>query len=684
MNASRTLAWSFVILFTTAVSADQFEPIRKRIRAALVNEQVPSLGIAVAKGNRVIWEEGFGWADRENRVKATQHTMYSLASISKPMTATGMMVLVQRQDLDLDAPANQTIGDTKLRAQVGDADRATLRRLANHTSGLPLHFQFFYADEPYKRPLMSESIRRYGVLMTNPGKHYQYANFGYGIIDHIIARVSGRSYADFMRREVFLPLGMTHTSVNVGKGLEKFQAVRYSSNQTPLPFYDFDHPGASAIFSSAHDLVRFGMFHLGQKVDGQKPILSGKSIAEMQRGTADTSGGREYGIGWAVNPNDNGIKTVSHSGSMGGVRTRLTLVPAEKLVVVALCNGPSSLPHRISREILATMVAKYRTNRSKPKPKPAAKKKGTKPTKPSIQQFIQKVAGRWRGRLHTYRGSQLVIATFQKDGDIHIRLGNGLTTLMNNARIQDGFLRGVTSGNVRTPDANRRPYHLHWRVQMNGQRMTGSVSTVSLRGPRPGNALSYFVELRRDNGVMFNGKDLDGWRVLDKIDFASHGKVVVKDKQILLGAGKPATGISWTGELSRMNYELSLDAKRVAGGDFFCGLTFPVNKSYCTLIIGGWGGWVTGLSNVDGQSAVENETTDSQKFKNKKWYRIRLRVTAGKIEAWVDKKKIVDLATKGKKFSIWWEQEPVRPLGIATWYTTAALKNIRLVRLKTK
>ena len=668
----------FVAFGSLPCHADQFDAIRKRIRTALVAEQVPSLAVAVAKGNKVLWEEGFGWANREERIKATQHTMYSLASISKPMTSTGLMVLAQRQELSLDDPANQHL-DVKLQARVGSVERATLRRLANHTSGLPLHYQFFYADEPYRRPPMAESIRRYGIVMTNPGKHYQYANFGYGVIDHIIARTSRTSYAEFMRREVFLPLGMTHTSVDIGKGLEKFQAVRYGPDQQPIPFYEFDHPGASAIFSSAHDLVRFGMFHLGQKVAGQKQILSERSRLEMQRGTADTGDGREYGVGWSINRNEYGVKTIGHTGSMGGVRTRLTMVPNEKLVVVALCNGQSGLPHRISREILDVMIPKYKTNRHKP-PKPR-KKPNAKKKQSVIERLMKQVQGRWRGRIYTYRGSHLVSLNIQADGDIHVKIGNGLTTLLNSARIRNGFLTGISTGDINTPDANRRPYHLRWRVQLNGRRITGSVSAVSLRGKRTGNAMSYFVELRRDNGIMFNGLDLDGWRVITKNDFSKHGKVSVKDKQIILDAGKPATGIVWTGETERMNYELTMDAKRVAGDDFFCGLTFPVNKSYCTLIVGGWGGMVTGLSNIDNQSAVENETTDSQMFKKNQWYRIRLRVTPKKIEAWIDKKQIVDLDTKGKKFSIWWEQEPVRPLGVASWYTKAALRNIRIKRL---
>src|SRR5712692_5964075 len=129
-----------------AASVD-FSVVRELIRTRLVEQVIPSLAVAVAWNGTILWEEGFGWADRENRVPATEHIMYSLASISKPITATGVMVLEEQGKLDLDRPINDYLGEAKLKARVppgcGDAAYATVRRVANHTSGLPLHWHFF-------------------------------------------------------------------------------------------------------------------------------------------------------------------------------------------------------------------------------------------------------------------------------------------------------------------------------------------------------------------------------------------------------------------------------------------------------------------------------------------------------------------------------------------------------------
>ncbi len=183
---------------------------------------------------------------------------------------------------------------------------------------------------------------------------------------------------------------------------------------------------------------------------------------------------------------------------------------------------------------------------------------------------------------------------------------------------------------------------------------------------------------------LFDGKKLGTWKVANRFDFINHGKVEVANGQLLLGKGEPLTGIRYTGNLPRIDYEIELEAMKVDGEDFFCGLTFPVGEQPCTLIVGGWNGPIVGLSNVDGQPASENETTAHIEFAKNRWYRIRLRVTKAKIEVWLDDKQVIDLATKGHKFSIWFEQETVLPLGIASYETKAALRNLRIRSLAAK
>jgi len=180
-----------------------------------------------------------------------------------------------------------------------------------------------------------------------------------------------------------------------------------------------------------------------------------------------------------------------------------------------------------------------------------------------------------------------------------------------------------------------------------------------------------------DETPLFDGESLRGWK---NSGFTGTGKIKVEDERVLLGIGY-MTGITWTNELPRMNYEVSLEAMRVEGSDFFCGLTFPVGESSCSLIVGGWGGSVVGLSSLDYADAASNETTQFIQFQNNRWYKIRVRVEPARLQAWIDDKRIIDVKTAGRKISIRSECDPSVPLGVATYSTAAALRNIKIRRL---
>lgn len=166
-------------------------------------------------------------------------------------------------------------------------------------------------------------------------------------------------------------------------------------------------------------------------------------------------------------------------------------------------------------------------------------------------------------------------------------------------------------------------------------------------------------------------------------DYIGSGGVWVEGDTCFLGEGNDMTGITWKGPLPSMNYEVSLQAKRVAGDDFFCGLTFLYGKDPCSLIVGGWGGRLVGISSLDWLDASENGTAKWRDFEKDKWYSIRLRVTPEKIEAWIDGEQLINVETEGHTIGIRFEVEPCRPFGIATWRTAGALKDVRIRAFET-
>jgi hypothetical protein len=177
---------------------------------------------------------------------------------------------------------------------------------------------------------------------------------------------------------------------------------------------------------------------------------------------------------------------------------------------------------------------------------------------------------------------------------------------------------------------------------------------------------------------LLDGRSLAGWEVAD---FIGHGVVELRDGSVILGKGDPLTGITWTGDFPRIDYEVTLEAMRIEGRDFFSAITFPVGDDPCTLVIGGWGGSVVGLSSVAGADASQNETSRWMRFENGHWYRIRLRVTEEKIQAWIDGEPVVDFSHIGRPLSIRVEVWASQPFGIASWMTRAALRNIELRQL---
>jgi hypothetical protein len=176
---------------------------------------------------------------------------------------------------------------------------------------------------------------------------------------------------------------------------------------------------------------------------------------------------------------------------------------------------------------------------------------------------------------------------------------------------------------------------------------------------------------------MFDGERLGLWK---KTDFYQAGNVYVKDGGVILERSAWMTGVTWTGPLVSMSYEIRFEAMRVEGNDFFCGLTFPVGKSSCSLILGGWGNQVSGLSTIDHKDASLNETTLGISLENNRWYKITVRVTPNRIQASLDGEWIVDVDTTGKNIDIRTECIPSLPLGFATYKTTGAIRNIHLAK----
>lgn len=179
--------------------------------------------------------------------------------------------------------------------------------------------------------------------------------------------------------------------------------------------------------------------------------------------------------------------------------------------------------------------------------------------------------------------------------------------------------------------------------------------------------------------VLFDGKSMANW---EAVDMGGSGEVTVEGGQMVINQGESLSGVVYkkVEELPLTNYEITVQAKRLQGVDFFCGLTFPIGdvKKCATLVCGGWGGSVTGISSIDDLDAANNATGTYQRYEDDKWYTIRLRVTPENLSVWVDEKQVVDQDIKGRKVAL--RQGPIdayAPLSLTTYNTMAAIKSVR-------
>ena len=137
------------------------------------------------------------------------------------------------------------------------------------------------------------------------------------------------------------------------------------------------------------------------------------------------------------------------------------------------------------------------------------------------------------------------------------------------------------------------------------------------------------------------------------------------------------TGVTYTGDLPKTNYEIRFEGVRLKGNDFFASLTFPVGNAFATWVTGGWGGDIVGVSSIDGWDASENETRAYFTFENGRWYKLRLQVADDRIRAWIDDQPVVNVAIGGRAISLrHGEIKLSAPLGFASYATAGAIRNI--------
>ncbi|MHC4695920.1 MAG: serine hydrolase domain-containing protein [Planctomycetota bacterium] len=468
----------------------RFDEVRASVMKSVADGFLPSVAIAVAKDGKIIWEEAFGWADKERKIKATPRTPYALASLSKTFTATAVMILVEQGKIDLEKPINDYLGSAKLTSRVGSAEVATVRRILNHRAGLPPYCDFLFEGESQLRRSIRETIHRYGVLTYEPGICI-YSNLGYVLLANVISRVSDTSYAQFVRDEVLIPLGMNDSYVVVDSSREPGTATAYNPQGQPIPGAHLHHGGSAGVHGSAHDMVRFGMFHLKNDVPGQKQILTRKSIAKMQYAYGNNT---RYGLGWSLDV-DWGYRNVNHAGDGPGASAILRLVPSENIALVVLMNNSNDLLYGIQNDILAALIPEWPTMVQKHEVAASNETENAPQGPPPIPREFE---GVWRGKIAAYDRDIGIEMTIEKDTGIRVKLQGQEESTFNITSLDYGVLFGTFSGTIPTEDSSRFPHNVRLVLVQRGNTLSGQATAFGRREDKDFQyELSSWVELSK-------------------------------------------------------------------------------------------------------------------------------------------------------------------------------------------
>lgn len=477
MTTARTLRLLCILLSAALLApvalasdkppADPYAAIQSDIEQRIAAGELTGVSVALVKDGRIVWEQGFGYADREAGKRATAHTAFSIASTTKPFTTTALMLLAADGTLDLDRPANDYLGDAKLVDASGPAQAASLRRLASHSAGLPTLFGMYPEGGPARQPSINALVRDYGHLVAPVGERYEYSNLGMGILAEVVARQSRLEYGQFLHERVLQPLGMRDSFFDTNLSRRGEMAVRYADDGTPLPFYLTATPGSGELYASAHDLARFAMLHLGGKgLDDAARILDQARLDELHRPATQIAPGFHYALGWEVYDAPGRRGVLHHRGGQSGVITEFALLPSEGVAVIVLSNrrGPPGFIAGVRDRLLKSVVDDWSTL---PSP-PASTLQALQP--------LQDYQGQWRGSLLAQGKQVPVLLNIAADGSGTLTVGDGPAKPITDLGLIDGLLSGDSHGDIGSADTRRDGLdQLAISLKLRGDRIDGEI-----------------------------------------------------------------------------------------------------------------------------------------------------------------------------------------------------------------
>jgi CubicO group peptidase (beta-lactamase class C family) len=472
----------------------RLDALKRTIAAKIEHGEVASLSIAVAQQGKIVWEESFGWADKHKELKATPYTVYPLASLSKAITATGIFLLASQKKINLEDAVSQHLSSVQLSYHNCAPEDLKVFHLLNMAGGIPHMVRYYYSDSGETVPTVKDQIKQFGFTAFPPGSVFHYSNFSFAILDQLISDNSGVEFPAYMKRFVFEPIGMKHTyadkdMIPAGEDV----AAGYNRDGDQVPRNRFEPRGGAGFYSSAHDILLFGLFHLHNRGEsGEKALINEKLFSQIHQVRRDLPGSY-YANGWGVLKTDDRTTLLSN-GAIAGCASSLVVIPEDEIAVVCLSNSTvgNEYTDKIAFEIADSLEPGYLEQLN------ALLAKGEKlfADKPFV--FAEQYRGTWSGHMRAEGKDIPLTIRFDASGKVEWSVDGQPETELHDLREGMGLFQASSSASLPVESTKRFKHHLELEVQLSASRISGIVRAVSDE-IRPMFSLPYYAELTRSH-----------------------------------------------------------------------------------------------------------------------------------------------------------------------------------------
>lgn len=346
-----------------AVPLDEVIP---HLRAAIVGEvdqkRLPAFSISLVSGGEVVWADGFGFQDAQQKNPATADTVYRVGSVSKLFTDIAVMQCVEQGTIDLDAPVTQYVADFHPHNPFDVP--VTLRQMMAHQSGLVRESPVGNYFDP-SQPSLADTIASLNetALVLRPGTKTKYSNAALAVVGAALESQTGMSHPDYVFQKIFQPLGMTASSFIVSPQVQPELATgwmwTYDGRRLEAPQFLLGTGPAGNLYSSVNDLSKFMLWLLDDQRSDDDEILSPQSLQVMTTPIVD-AGGKEqgFGLGFSVRKFDE-LTKIGHGGAVYGFSTQFEALPQRRMGVVAAASldGSNGVVGRLAQYALRLMIA---------------------------------------------------------------------------------------------------------------------------------------------------------------------------------------------------------------------------------------------------------------------------------------------------------------------------------------